>query len=47
LQDGFLIYVSNDYFKGDNAFTDWQANRKNPTTEKMDYLRRLKCSIEH
>jgi hypothetical protein len=46
-QGGFLIYASDDYFKGDNAYTDWLANRKNPPTGKMDYLQRLKCGIEH
>lgn len=47
LQVGFLVTISNDYFNGDNAYTDWLANRKNPTPKKMDYLQRLKCSIEH
>jgi hypothetical protein len=43
----YLVYVSADYLKGPNAYTDWQENRKNATPPQVDPIQRFKCSIEH
>ncbi len=47
LEKAFLVYISDDYLKGENAYTDWLENRKNPPAPKLDYLQTLKCGIEH
>jgi hypothetical protein len=44
---GYLVYVSADYLKGPNAYTDWQDNRKNPAPPNVDAIQRFKCGIEH
>ncbi len=47
LMAGYLVYVSADYLKGPNAYTDWLENRKNASPPQVDPIQRFKCSIEH
>ncbi len=42
----YLVHLDKDYLDGDNAYTDWLANRKNPPKEKT-WLELYKSAIEN
>ncbi len=45
----YVIRLSKSYFRGENAYTDWMADQKNPPAPgtKLDYFQSLKRSVEH
>lgn len=45
----YIIRVSKSYLQGDNAYSDWLVDKKNPALagNHLDYFQNLKRSIEH
>jgi len=47
LLTGYLVSIATEYLKGQNAYTDWLLNKKNPNAPKPTPLQKFKCNIEH